>query len=70
MFTDMYVTKSVDLDSPDFQRRLKLLQAHLIKNYEVEEIANGWKCTHRTSTQPGFIVTPDTVRSVMKNLGF
>lgn len=68
-FKGFFTTKELNLRDPDMIRRIKALEQKMREGYDVEEIPNGWKCTARASTQPGFIITKDTLIYVMKNLG-
>jgi hypothetical protein len=69
IFKSFMISRAVDLNDKKFVKRLEQLETHMLENYEVETIPNGWKCTSKKATNPGFVITPDSVIFIMKHLG-
>lgn len=70
VFKNFIVPKSVNLKDQRFVQRLQKLQEYLMDHCTIEELPNGWRCTPKAANQPSYIVTPDSVMFIMKNLGF
>lgn len=69
IFKTFFIPKAVNVKDKDFVKRLEKLEQYILKHYEVEVIPTGWKCTSKSSTLPGYVITQDSVLFVMKNLG-
>lgn len=68
MFKRLHVPKGVNVKDHEFIQRLVKLENTLMETHKIEVLPNGWKCSPKKEGEPGFIVTPETVLFVMKNL--
>lgn len=58
-----------DLDNAKFLKKLEVLQTKLLLNYDIEVTPDGWRCTSKKQTEPGYVVTPASVLYVMRQFG-
>lgn len=72
IFRSFVVPTKEQLHTSEFAERLQKLEKLLIADYNIKIIPNGWYCTPKNETElvkkPGFVITPDSVLYVMKNL--
>lgn len=68
IFKKLHIPRGVNVKDNDFMQRLVKLENTLMESHTIEQMPNGWRCTPKKEGVPGFIVTPETVLFVMKNL--